>query len=134
MNKILYCILFLFLCFWITPTAFALDKPEIPNIENLSVEEAEDLIKQYNLTAQKYNEWADAENKKGNTYDFVDYLKLQTKNVDNLKIVSVDSSGIPYIDDDDTTILSSDDKAVILGSIISIIIISIIIFISWKEE
>ena len=133
MNKILCCVLFLFLCFWITPTAFALDKPEIPNIENLSIEEAEDLIKQYNLTAQKYNEWVDIENKKGNTYDFVDYLKLQTRNVDNLKIVSVDSSEIPYINDD-TAILSSDDKAVILGSIISIIIISIIIFISWKEK
>lgn len=133
MNKILCCVLFLFLCFWITPTAFALDKPEIPNIENLSIEEAEDLIKQYNLTAQKYNEWADTENKKGNTHDFADYLKLQTRNVDNLKIVSVDSSEIPYIDDD-TIILSSDDKAVILGSIISIIIISIIIFISWKEK
>ena len=133
MNKILCCVLFLFLCFWITPTAFALDKPEIPNIENLSIEEAEDLIKQYNLTAQKYNEWADTENKKGNIYDFADYLKLQTRNVDNLKIVSVDSSEIPYINDD-TAILSSDDKAVILGSIISIIIISIIIFISWKEK
>ena len=132
MNKILCCVLFLFLCFWITPTAFALDKPEIPNIENLSVEEAEDLIKQYNLTAQEYNEWADTENKKGNTYDFADYLKLQAKNVDNLRVVFVDSSEISYIDD--TAILSSDDKAVILGSIISIIIIGIIIFISWKEE
>lgn len=66
MKKTWRCIILSILfCFSLIPsTAFALDKPEIPDVEGLSIVEANELIKQYNVKALEYNTWVETENQK----------------------------------------------------------------------
>ena len=64
MKALISIILTISLCFAWPITAYAMEQPEKPNIENLSAEDANEAIAAYNKKVIKYNTWANEQNNK----------------------------------------------------------------------